>query len=425
MNGVALRQDQEAGAIERPETSADFIPPLPRVTIQCFCESQSLQAALEQASTDRRASRAHVTVQMGGIPAAVQAYSDAPTPNVVLLESAADPQSMLSALEQFAERCDPGTRVIVVGHTNDIGLYRTLKERGVSDYIVAPLSAVEALHALSSLYSDIETSPLGRTVAFVGAKGGVGSSTIAHNVAWSIARDMANDVVIADLDLPFGTAGLDFNQDPPQGIAEAIYSPERLDETYLDRLLSKCTEHLSIIAAPSTLEREYDLAGDALDPVVDLIRKTVPVVVLDVPHLWTRWAKDTITAADEIVITAMPDLANLRNAKNLIDLVKQARPNDKPPHLVINQAGVPKKPEIPVKDFAAALELEPAAVINFEPHLFATASNNGQMIAELQSSAKPVEAFRTLAKSLSGRSEIRKTKKLVLAPLLGRLGLKK
>lgn len=429
--GLAQRLDQEPKFEQqpigdaRPEPVGDFIAPLPRVTIQCFCETPLLQQVLSQATTDRRAARAHMTVQMGGISAAAQAYADAATPNVVLLESSASPAAMLEALEVFAERCDPGTRVIIVGHTNDITLYRALKDRGVSDYLVAPVSAADALQAFSSLFSDTQSSPLGRTVAFLGAKGGVGSSTIAHNVAWAIARDIMNDVVIADLDLPFGTAGLDFNQDPPQGIAEAVYSPERLDEVYLDRLLSKCTEHLSIIAAPSTLEREYDLAGDALDPVIDLIRKTVPVVVLDVPHLWTAWAKTTINAADEIVITAMPDLANLRNAKNLIDLVKQARPNDGPPLLVLNQVGVPKKPEISVKDFAAALEMEPSAVINFDPQLFATAANNGQMIAEMQAGAKPVEAFLGLAKTVSGRSEAKKVRKSALAPLLGRLGLKK
>lgn len=424
MSSVALQTDDET-PFEGRSDGADFIAPLPRVTIQCFCQTEAVHDALTGAAADRRAARAHATVQMGGISAAVQAYADAATPNVVVLESTAAPAAMLEALEQFADRCDPGTRVIIIGHTNDIGLYRTLKEQGVSDYLVAPVSTVDALHALSSLFADVDAAPLGRTVAFVGAKGGVGSSTIAHNVAWAIARHMANDVVIADLDLPFGTAGLDFNQDPPQGIAEAVFAPDRLDEMYLERLLSKCTEHLSLIAAPATLEREYDLAGNALDPVIDLIRKSVPVVVLDVPHLWTGWAKETLNAADEIVVTAVPDLANLRNAKNLIDLVRQARPNDKPPHLLLNQVGVPKKPEISVKDFAAALEMEPTATIGFEPQLFATAANNGQMIAEMQSSAKPVEAFELLAMELCGRSEARKSKKSGLAPLLDRFRLKK
>ena len=95
-----------------------------------------------------------------------------------------------------------------------------------------------------------DAKPVGRTIAVVGAKGGVGASTVAHNIAWAIARDLELDAVVTDLDLPFGTAGLDYNQDPPQGIADAVFSPERMDGAFVDRLLSKCTDHLSLLAAP-------------------------------------------------------------------------------------------------------------------------------------------------------------------------------
>src|SRR5262249_30349606 len=205
-----------------------------------------------------------------------------------------------------------------------------------------------------------DAKPVGRTIAVVGAKGGVGASTIAHNVAWAIARDLKLDAVVADLDLPFGTAGLDYNQDPPQGIADAVLSPERIDTAFVDRLLSKCTDHLSLLAAPATLERVYDFGTDAFDSVLDTLRTTVPCVVLDVPHVWTGWAKRTLSAADDILVVAAPDLANLRNTKNLVDLLKAGRPNDHRPHYCLNQVGVPKRPEIKAADFAKALETEPA-----------------------------------------------------------------
>ena len=156
---------------------------------------------------------------------------------------------------------------------------------------------------------------------------------------------------------------------------------------------------------PATLDKEYDLEGEAFDPVVDLIRKSVPCAVLDVPHVWTTWAKSILSGADEIVITAMPDLANLRNATNMVDLLITMRPNDSKPHLVLNQTGVPKKPEIAAKEFGSALGLEPSAIIAYGPQIFATAANNGQMIAEMQANAKPVEAFRELSQALMGRTE--------------------
>jgi len=398
-----------------------YIAPLPRVSVQVFCETQDVHAAFSEAAADRRASRAHTTVQMGGLAAAREFYLDAATPNVVVVESMTSAAELLSQLDRLADVCDSGTKVVVVGHANDIGLYRQLIERGVSDYLLAPIAAIEVLGALSDLFDTPDSDPLGRTIAFVGAKGGVGSSTIAHNVAWAISQELANDVVIADLDLAFGTAGLDFNQDPPQGMGEAVFARERLDENYLDRLFSKCTDHLSLIAAPSTLDKEYDLSTEAVEPVIDLVRKSVPNVVLDIPHLWTSWAKATLFAADEIVITAMPDLANLRNAKNLVDMLKQSRPNDRPPILLLNQAGVPKKPEISAKDFGTALEIAPSCVINFEPVLFATAANNGQMIAEMQANARPVDVFRTLAEMLTGRTEVRKARRIALPPFLQRL----
>ena len=94
---------------------------------------------------------------------------------------------------------------------------------------------------------------------------------------------------------------------------------------------------------------------------------------------------------------AAPDLANLRNAKNMVDLLKASRPNDHRPFYCLNQVGVPKRPEITPGDFAKALEDEPVAVIPFEPQLFGTAANNGQMIAEVSASHKTAEMFRQLA----------------------------
>ena len=178
------------------------------------------------------------------------------------------------------------------------------------------------MRAICGLFSAPDAKPVGRVIAVVGAKGGVGASTVAHNVAWAIARDLALDTVVTDLDLGFGTAGLDYNQDPPQGIADAVFSPDRIDTTFVDRLLSKCTDHLSLLAAPATLDRVYDFGAEAFDSIFDSLRATMPCIVLDVPHQWTGWTKRTLVGADDILIVAAPDLANLRNAKNLLDLLK-------------------------------------------------------------------------------------------------------
>ncbi|KYK45701.1 MULTISPECIES: AAA family ATPase [Bradyrhizobium] len=414
------RQTQEEQQQAAPPPMEEHIAPAPRVSVQAFCETVETAAAVQAAGEDRRLGKAHLKIQMGGMAAAIEAYRSAPTPNVIVLES--DGRSdLLSGLDQLATVCDAGTRVVVIGRINDVTLYRELVRRGVSDYVLAPVGAIDVVRSICNLFSAPEAKAVGRIIAVVGAKGGVGASTISHNVAWAIARDLAMDAVVADLDLAFGTAGLDYNQDPPQGIADAVFSPDRVDTAFIDRLLSKCTDHLSLLAAPATLDRVYDFGTDAFDAVFDTLRSTMPCIVLDVPHQWAGWTKRALIGADDILIVAAPDLANLRNTKNLFDLLKAARPNDRPPLYCLNQVGVPKRPEIAATEFAKAIESQPVVSIPFEPQIFGSAANNGQMIAEISANHKSIEMFLQIAQRLTGRSETKKQKSSLLSPLIEKL----
>jgi pilus assembly protein CpaE len=364
MTNLAYESELDAaGAAERDAADMYELRPIPRISIQAFCETEGIANPIERAGEDRRMSKAHLKIHMGGIATAIDFYQTAPTPNLIVLESRAEPKALLEGLHKLSEYCDPSTKVVVIGHYNDVALYRELIRSGVSEYIVAPISMADIVGVISTLFVDPEAEPIGRSIAFIGAKGGVGSSTMSHNIAWTMSTLFSSEVVVADMDLPFGTANINFDQDPAQGIAEAVYSPERIDEVYLDRLLAQCAERLSLLAAPSTLDRVYDFDADAFSRIIDTAQRSAPLVVLDVPHVWTAWSKNTLQQADEIVITAMPELANLRNAKNLVDLLKKLRPNDAPPKLIINQAGIPKRTEISVADFTQPLGLTPLAVI--------------------------------------------------------------
>lgn len=403
----------------------DVIAPLPRITLQAFCETPAVAATMQAAIADRRMDKAHARIQMGGPAAAVEAFRTAPTPNIIVLETVSDPSALIGYLDALSESCDAGTKVVVIGHVNDVQLYRDLIRRGVSEYLIAPLSTLDVLRTLSELYVAPGARNLGRIIAVVGAKGGVGASTVSHNVAWAIARNLDASTVVVDLDIAFGTAGLDFNQDPPQGIAEAVFAPERLDANMLDRLLSRCSDNLTLLAAPAVLERTLDLPEDAFDQLFDLLRASVPCVVLDVPHLWSGWVRRALIGADEIVVVAGPELASLRNAKNLMDLVRANRPNDAGARLVLNQVGMPKRPEIDASEFAKALGVEVLTSIPFDAQLFGTAANNGQMIAEVQAGGKINEAFIQIASALTGRGEVRRGKRSLFEPLVSKLKRRK
>ena len=417
---ISRRQSSDEQQDVTPPHADDYIAPAPRVSVQAFCATVATATTVKAAAEDRRLAKVHLSVHMGGIVAAIDAYHKAPTPNVIFLETEPD-KDILAGLDELATVCDPGTRVVVLGSAHDVAPYRELVRRGVNDYVIGPVQILDVVRSICSLFSSSESVTVGRMIAVVGAKGGVGASTIAHNVAWAIARDLALDSVVIDLDLAFGTAGLDYNQDPLQGIANAVFAPERPDSAYMERLLAKCGDRLSLLAAPATLDQVYDFGADAFDAIFDTMRLTTPCIVLDVPHQWTAWTKRALVGADDILIVAEPDLANMRNAKNMMNLLKASRPNDRPPLYCLNQVGMSKRPEIDVKAFAKAIESPPIATIGFDSRMFGTAANNGQMIAEISARHRTAKTFLQIAQRLAGRPDTKKPRSSFLSPIMEKL----
>ena len=145
--------------------------------------------------------------------------------------------------------------------------------------------------------------------------------------------------------------------------------------------------------------------------------------MLDVPHQWSGWAKRALVGADDILIVAEPDLANLRNTKNMLTVLKAARPNDRPPQYCLNQTRMPKRPEIDAREFTKTIETPPIATIPFDSRLFGTAANNGQMIAEIAARHRTTQTFLQIAQRLTGRGETKQRRSL-LSPILKMLRAK-
>lgn len=388
---------------DQPLGAAPHERPVPRISIHAFCEFPDTGGALQRAGADRRLAKAQLSVQLGGIPAAVEYYEGQVTPNLLLVETRLGGHDALLELDRLAEVCDPSTKVVVIGRVNDVSLYRELMRRGASEYLVAPLDPLRLIEVISGLYADPDRRPIGRVVAFMGARGGAGSSTLCHNISWCVAEELQVNTTLVDLDLPFGTVALNFNDEPSQSVADALATPERLDDVLLDRILLKRGEYLSLFAAPASIERDYDMGLEAFESVLDVVRQSSSYVMIDLPHAWTPWVKATLIAADEIVVVANPDLASLRNTKNIIDLMRSNRPNDLPPRLILNKTGMARRPEIPPKDFSDTIGHEPVLVLPYEPLLFGQAANNGQMLAEMNVKSPVVDSLRGFAALMTGR----------------------
>ena len=398
MNMTPTPQHQAAEV----SSQRDLVALVPRINIQIFYDSPQTAEIVQLAAADRRMQRASTSIRPGGIPGAVQAFQGQPTPNLLIVESRSPREAMLSELGTLADVCQPDTKVIVIGHVNDVLLYRELMRQGISEYLVTPLQQMPFIEVIASLYPNPAAKPLGRAIAFIGVKGGVGSSSIAHNVGWAMAKNTSTETVIADLDLAFGTAGLNFNQDIAPGIADVLVQPDRVDTTLIERMLTKAGDKLSLFGGPGGVERDYNIEPEVIEAILGALRTSVPNTLLDLPANWTPWVKYSLLQADQVIITATPELASLRNAKSMADLLKAARPNDAPPRVVLNQVGVPKRPEISAADFSKAIGVPINVTIPYDAQSFGIAQSNGQMIFEVAPKSKAAAAISALVQQLGG-----------------------
>lgn len=395
---------------------------LPSISVHAFCDRQETAHCINETTRDWRMKRTNVKIYMGGLPSAIEFYHKENTPSLIIIESGMRGDELFNQLEALASVCDEGTKVVMIGASNDIRLYRQLMDQGLSDYLVPPLHPLHVIRSLGELYSDPEQPFIGRVAAFFGAKGGVGSSALAHNTAWVLSETLGQETALIDLDASWGTTGLDFSYDNMAGLEEALSEPDRLDETLMDRIMIRHTQKLSILPTSGSLNTKPVMDSASYEAVVNAVRGISPLSILDMPHYWTDWTTNVLTSVDDVVVTATPDLAGMRNAKNLIDFLKTQRPNDPEPILILNCVGMSPKTEISVKDFGAMVGQDPHVVIGWDPDSHFEATNEGKMLADIKTAESTVQGLNFLANRLRTgsfdmriKAEVAPTKKGLLS----------
>ncbi len=381
------------------------LPTIPRITIGAFCETQDCADFLAEVSRDPSMARTSMEIASGGISGAVNFYKTGgqKTPSLLILEVPDATEDTLSTLDQLAEICDAETKVIIIGHKNDVKLYRELIERGVSDYVAAPDDPADIINAVARIYSPQTYKATGNLTAVLGVRGGVGASTIAHNLAWLIASKLNQATILADMDINFGTVALNFNKETEHSLANALFPEYKLDATMLERLLIKTDNPLSLFVSPASLKHPMDFQENAFDEIIGFLRLLAPYVVLDLPHVWTSWMKSILGMVDSIILVSEPDLTSLRNAKMLFDTLKLMRGlQAKPPIVVLNRVGMSHRPETLQPDFEETLTQKVDYVINDEPEAFGNASNNGYVFSSANPKSTATKTLTTLAHNVTG-----------------------
>jgi len=374
-----------------------------RIPIGGFPMSPETQSAMEALTGDRLLFRCNFEIHPGGLDTAISVLAEKTTPNLLIVEMDAPRDLFFEHLGALANVCDPATKVILIAQHNDIELFQELLRNGISDYLVGPVTSERLRESIAKVYQGSESDSDGRIIAFSGLTGGAGASVIAHNTAYELANIYDCRVVVMDLDICFGTAALNFNIQPRQTIADALSQVGRLDDNLLDQFFMLFEDNVSILASPASLSIGMQITPESLDALLNAVRPMGDFIILDLPHIWTPWVSDALAAADEVVLIARPDLANLRNAKNMIEFIGPKRGVEAPTRLVLNQVGASKRADLTEKDFTEAVAMSPAASIPYDAEVFGQALNNGEMLSKVAKKNKSTIAIGELAKLVSAR----------------------
>ncbi|MBL4719522.1 MAG: AAA family ATPase [Alphaproteobacteria bacterium] len=382
-----------------------------RINIQAFCLNEDTVAAILALADERLLIRSSINAELGGSVRALEALETTKTPDLIIVETAAEGEALFAELDSLANVCEPGTRVILIGIQNDIALFRELMKMGVSEYMVTPIETSQLLEAIVQSFQGDKTDRSARMIASIAACGGAGSSEVAYCLASELSTTYDSEVIIVDMDIFFGTSALAFNLQPQQTIVDALTQFNRLDPELLERFLVDVNDKISILAAPAALTANIQISAEAVDAVLSLARQMTDFVIVDLPHRWDPWVLDVLVNAEEVILVTEPDLMNLRDAKNMLELLSTKRGKNSPARLVFNKVGKSSKTELSGSNFKKMLKVEPEILIPYDPGLFGAALNNGEIPVTMNEKSKVASAIKDLAALVSGKTPVEKPKK--------------
>jgi pilus assembly protein CpaE len=386
----------------------EAIPKMPagRLPLMAFVDAET-ERVLQEASVLLGRS----AIMRGGISKAIDHLSEERSPHLLLVDiSGID--LPLSQIHTLADVCEPGTTVVAIGDHNDVGLYRDLLDAGISNYIVKPLTRELLTRALTSKVNSNSGEigsraalKLGKLVSFVGARGGVGTTTLAANLAWHLANRQSRRIALVDLDLQNGDCALLFNITTNPGLRDALANPLRLDHLLLDRIMTQYGERLFVLGSEEPLHDNVQITASAIDSLFSVLRSQFHYIIIDVPRIPAPAYRRALEIADRRVIVVDQTMRAMRDAVRVVkmfgdgEIPGAGHPAEHRNIFVVNRVG--EHHAVSLKDVHNVLQVKSTSMVPFLPSLVTPAAHHGLIAADKR--GKFADGISTLASELSGR----------------------
>lgn len=342
------------------------------------------------------------SVMVGTIENAIAYLKDSPTPQFLLVEMPSAEQAP-ELLDQLADVCAPTVKVLATSTINEYSFFAWLMDVGVHQYLLQPFTASQLQKALektapSSTPTAEDKKKPGKVIAFMGTRGGVGTTTILANLAYLIDKEYKQTISILDMDIHFGTVAMAFDIDPTRGVAPLFENPDRIDSLFLDRVTANFTSGLNILSAEEPLKNPITPSAKAAETLQRITAEKYPYIFVDLPRMMTPLTRHFLEHADQVVLVTELTLLGLRDLLRLSDYLKDLK---KTPLVVANREGLASKHEISKKDFEKHFGEAIPVHIPCMMEAFSTAAS-GEILIETTKNSAGLAALHQLAELLLG-----------------------
>lgn len=324
-------------------------------------------------------------INKGGYREAIEHFEKNPSPEYLIVDISSS-DIPISDLTTLAEVCDPDVKVMVVGSKNDVALYRDLMNMGISEYLFSPLFPDILTTALKNLFGEESTdkgtksAKIGKTIAFIGARGGVGTSVVANNFGAFLTHDQSRRSVLVDLDLQFGTSALYFDLKGNYGLRDVLENPSRVDQLFLERIFVPVNERFVLLSSQEDLEGDHAYTEEGINLLFGQLEKQFQYVLVDLPHQVDQLTKTVLSKAQIVVVISDPTVAGLRDTGRLLKLIGKG--SDKRIYVVLNKVGAIRKLEVSPKDFQEAMGQNLDHIIPYDDEAPILCVNQGKSLID-------------------------------------------
>ncbi|HTZ36195.1 MAG TPA: AAA family ATPase [Stellaceae bacterium] len=348
------------------------------------------------------------------LDSALHRINEGQPPRVLVIDLSESP-APISDLSAARAVGGPDLKILALGTVNDVGLYRDIVAAGANDYLVKPPGREQ----LTALFERLNGSGgnsggLGQVIAFLGSRGGVGTTTAAVSCAWLLAEGRKERVALVDLDLHFGTVALKLDTDPGNGLCEALEQPSRIDSLFIERAMIKVTDNLRILAAEAAVGEMLVVDTGAIDVLLYELRRKFAWVVVDLPRQVTSTHRVVLATAGRAVLLCERSLAGLRDTIRLQTMLKEQAPQTR---LALIESGAHgDRATVGKGEFEKAIGKSFDAALSYDPKAAGAAANAGQPVPQAAPRSAYTREIEQLMVNLAGAPQAKKRRFAINLP---------